>query len=140
MSHPLIPACATDNSLQNEEGKRIDQYIGSRIQAVRRAKNISQKALLRQVATPLSQQQLSRYEQGASSIPSKLLFEISAALGVTTETFMPLNTGLAEKTGLPMPQLENAVEAALASFGHSASVSPEELQQLEKLLKHFYKR
>ena len=120
-------------------GDELDKYIGSRIQAVRLAKNITQKGLLKLLPHAITQQQLSRYEQGVSPISSKLLFQISLALGVTTETFMPVSSLAKKNLQLPTPTLARAIASALKSFSQAANIEEGEVMELEKLLKNLYK-
>jgi len=80
-----------------------------------------------------------KYEIGADNISANTLFEIAQILGVTIETFMPLDLNPVPEKKLNEQLLENALSKALASFSKYANITPKERKQLEKSLIHLYK-
>ncbi len=79
----------------------VDEHVGARIRAIRRAAGLSQDALARQVG--ISFQQLQKYERGSNRVSASKLFDISTALGVDVAV---LFEGLrADGTGAESPLL-----------------------------------
>lgn len=58
----------------------VDEHVGARIRAIRKAAGLSQEALARHVG--VSFQQLQKYERGSNRVSASKLFELSEALDV----------------------------------------------------------
>lgn len=128
------------HKLANSIGRKtVNEYIGSRISTYRKAKNIKQKTLGSLLHPPITQQQLSKYEGGRDSIPASVLFEIATILGMTTESFMPLDMKPAREKKLTKTLLDNALNKAIISFAKCANISQKEQDQLAKSLTQLYK-
>ena len=122
-----------------KQTKDVDRYIGFRIQTVRKARNMSQKELLQRLSKPLLQQALSRYENGITPIPANLLFDISQALGVTVENFMPMDIEPVYEISSNRSGLDHALAEALKTFSQYSKAGKKEMDQLEKLLSSLYR-
>ena len=125
--------------LSYKQTKDVDRYIGFRIQTIRKARDMSQKELLQKLSKPLLQQALSRYENGITPIPANLLFDIAQALGVTVETFMPMDVEPAYDVSSDRSKLDKALSEALKVFSKYSQAGKKEVEQLEKLLTGLYR-
>lgn len=98
-----------------------------------------QKVLGSSLIPQISQQQICKYENGNDSVSASMLFEISQILGVTVESFMPIDLRPSIAVEVSAPTLNKALYKALNSFKKTANISEKEYLQLEKTLKELYK-
>ena len=68
-----------------EATKLVDRHIGSRLQAMRAAKGLTQKSLGASVG--ISFQQIQKYEHGNNRISASMLWQFSQVLGVAVSDF-----------------------------------------------------
>ena len=130
--------------IKKKQGKHparsaINVFIGNRIKILRTLKGITQKGLSSQFNPPITQQQLCKYESGRDSLPACMLFETSQILGVTVESFLPLDMKPIAEKKIDSKTLDLALKNATLSFAQSAKISTSELLQLAKTLREIYK-
>lgn len=85
MSSSETDAVAEENRREPTDQTR---RIAKRLANIRRKQGISQSELARQVG--LTQPMMSRYENGERRIPSELLAELAAAIGVSSDELLGL--------------------------------------------------
>jgi transcriptional regulator with XRE-family HTH domain len=73
-------------TIKSEEQRRMDERIGRRIEAVRKATGKKASVLAREVE--LSPKTLCGYEAGRSSVPTSVLLKIAKALEISLHVLM----------------------------------------------------
>ena len=124
---------------RHESRKEINAYIGQRIRVLRKIKGLNQEILGSLLQAKITQQQMCKYEMGIDSIPASTLFEIAKILGVTIESFMPMDLNKVSEKKYDDVLLQNALTKALSSFGKYTHITAKEREQLEKSLTQLYK-
>ncbi|MEI9997395.1 MAG: helix-turn-helix transcriptional regulator [Rhizomicrobium sp.] len=99
--------------------RQLDNYIGRRIQARRKAMRITQSQLAK--GMNLSFQQIQRYEAGTSTITAPRLYQLARLMEVPIEYFFdaPLLAAslLREVDGKRLPELERTIDFATSPEG-----------------------
>lgn len=86
-------------SMVQEQGGRIDDYVGERIRTRRTELGLTQEDLARQLG--ISYQQVQKYETGANRVTAGRLYEIGRELGVGVEYFFEAFDGGKPNSVLP---------------------------------------
>lgn len=67
----------------------IDAFTGQRLREARKAKNITQHLLASKLETPITFQQIQKYERGSNRLSTSKLWEFAQVLDVPPEFFFP---------------------------------------------------
>ena len=83
-----------DNAQDLRSANKINQFIGSRIKAIRIAQSLTKAELARRIG--ITYQQLSNYENAKSSITVERLYAVSQILNAEIMFFLPKQKDITE--------------------------------------------
>ncbi len=89
-------------SLNADQRKAVDKYVGALIKSFRNALGISQNALAKNIGAAF--QQIQKYEAGKNCIAVSMLIKLARALDMAIEEFVPPEGKVKTRPALLVPK------------------------------------